>query len=272
MPITYENICEAAEYLRAELGSAKTAIVLGSGLGNFAEKLSGGKAVDYAKIPNFPISTVAGHAGKWWRGELCGKTVFMLQGRIHSYEGYGLDQVTMYVRIMKLLGVENLVLTNAAGCVNTNWNAGDLMLIDDFINLSGKNPLTGPNMDQFGVRFPDMSQAYNAALREKCSHAAEKNSISLRHGVYAWMNGPCYESPAEIRMIRVLGADAVGMSTVPETIVANHCGMKVLGISCLTNMAAGILPQPLSHKEVQEAANRVQDTFQQLLTEFVREL
>lgn len=272
MAVTFEQIKKAADFIESSLGTAKIGIVLGSGLGNYADSLSQGKYVNYADIPNFPTSTVPGHAGKWWAGSLSGKKVFMLQGRVHSYEGYSLDLVTMYVRVMKLLGVDTLILTNAAGCVNTSWNAGDLMLISDFINLSGKNSLTGPNMDEFGVRFPDMSRAYSRELREKCANAAEKCGISLRSGVYAWMNGPCYESPAEIRMARIVGADAVGMSTVPETIVANHCGISTLGISCLTNMAAGILPQPLSHEEVQSVANKVQDTFQQLLTEFVGEL
>lgn len=256
---------EAAEYLRAHVGQAEIGIVLGSGLGDYAETLENGQYVPYADIPHFPVSTAPGHAGRWWTGKLHGKRVCMLQGRFHAYEGYDMREITMYVRVMKLLGVKVLILTNAAGCVNTAWGPGNLMMISDFINFSGKNPLTGPNLPEFGPRFPDMSECFSKRLRALCRAQAERLGVTVREGVYMWFNGPCYETPAEIRMARVVGADAVGMSTVPETIVANHCGMEVLGISCLTNMAAGILDQKLSEEEVMETAARVKDTFRALL-------
>lgn len=264
--MTYiEKIKNAAEFIKAELGTAEIGIVLGSGLGDFVTSLEDSRYLDYNKIPGFPVSTVQGHAGRFWVGTLHGKRVFMMQGRFHGYEGYDLKDVTMYVRVMKLLGVESLIVTNAAGCVNLDWKSGDLMIISDYINFSGKNPLTGENLDEFGPRFPSMSSVYDSKLRELCHSEAEKLGITIREGVYMWMNGPCYETPAEIRMVRVLGADAVGMSTVPESIVAVHSGMRVLGISCLTNMAAGILDQPLSHKEVMETADRVKADFTKLL-------
>ena len=255
----------AADFLRDRVGTAEIGIVLGSGLGDYVDALENGRWVAYGDIPGFPVSTVPGHAGRWWAGTLHGKRVCMMQGRFHAYEGYGLDEVTMYVRVMKLLGVTTLILTNAAGCVNTAWQPGDLMLLTDCINFSGKNPLTGPNLDEFGPRFPDMSRAYDRELIALCQGEAEKLGMTVRQGVYMWFNGPCYETPAEIRMARILGADAVGMSTVPETIVARHCGMRVLGISCMTNMAAGILDQPLNHEEVMEVANRVRSGFRGLL-------
>ncbi len=259
------RIQTAAEKVRAALGEAELAIVLGSGLGSHVETLAEASSLPYAEIPGFPVSTAPGHAGRWWAGTLRGKRVYMLQGRFHYYEGYGLDEVTMYVRMMKLLGVKTLILTNAAGCVNTAWAPGDLMVVTDCINYSGKNPLIGPNLDAFGPRFPDMSEAYSRRLRALCAAEADKLGITLREGVYMWFSGPTYETPAEIRMARILGADAVGMSTVPETIVARHCGLEVLGISCLTNMAAGILDQPLNHREVEEVAGKAQTRFRALL-------
>ena len=255
----------AADFLRDRVGTAEIGIVLGSGLGDYVDALENGRWVAYGDMPGFPVSTVPGHAGRWWTGTLHGKRVCMMQGRFHAYEGYGLDEVTMYVRVMKLLGVTTLILTNAAGCVNTAWQPGDLMLLTDCINFSGKNPLTGPNLDEFGPRFPDMSRAYDRELIALCQGEAEKLGMTVRQGVYMWFNGPCFETPAEIRMARILGADAVGMSTVPETIVARHCGMRVRGISCMTNMAAGILDQPLNHEEVMEVANRVRLGFRGLL-------
>lgn len=268
--MTYiDKIKNAAEFIKAELGTAEIGIVLGSGLGEFVTSLEGSCYLDYNKIPGFPVSTVPGHAGRFWIGTLCGKRVFMMQGRFHAYEGYDLKDVTMYVRVMKLLGVQNLIVTNAAGCVNVDWQQGDLMILSDYINFSGKNPLTGANLDEFGPRFPSMSSVYDSKLRELCHTEAERLGIAVREGVYMWMNGPCYETPAEIRMIRGFGADAVGMSTVPESIVAVHSGMKVLGISCLTNMAAGILDQPLTHEEVMETADRVKADFTRLLESVV---
>ena len=266
------RIQAAAEKVRKQLGEADLAIVLGSGLGGHVDVLEDARSIPYAEIPGFPVSTAPGHEGRWWVGRSHGKRVYMLQGRFHFYEGYELDEVTMYVRMMKLLGVKALILTNASGCVNKAWQPGDLMLISDCINYSGRNPLIGPNDDIFGPRFPDMSEAYSRRLRTLCAAQAERLGINLREGVYMWFSGPSYETPAEIRMARILGADAVGMSTVPETIVARHCGIEVLGICCLTNMAAGILDQPLNHQEVVEIAGRVQSTFRALLDAVVEKL
>lgn len=260
-----EKIDAAAKAIEAACGRADIAVILGSGLGGYAEALEDAKFLDYKDIPGFPVSTAPGHAGRWCAGRLHGKRVYMMQGRFHCYEGYDLRDVTMPIRVMKRLGVQTLIVTNAAGGVNTGFAPGDLMLLTDFINLSGKNPLTGPNLDEFGPRFPDMSHAYDVRLMQLAQDVAAKLGIALQKGVYCWMNGPCYESPAEIRMARAIGGDAVGMSTVPETIVARHCGMDVLGLSCITNMAAGILNQPLSHQEVMETSEKVKDTFRALV-------
>lgn len=260
-----ERIDRAAAYIREALGEADLAVVLGSGLGDYAEALQDARMIPYADIPGFPPATVAGHAGEMWAGALHGKRVLMMKGRFHSYEGHSLADVVLPVRAMARMGVKDLILTNAAGAVNVDFAPGDLMLITDFINFSGKNPLTGPNVDELGPRFPDMSRAYDRRLRAIACEVARERGIALREGVYAWFNGPTYESPAEVRMARVLGADAVGMSTVPETIAAVHAGMRVLGVSCLTNMAAGILDAPLSHQEVVETGERVRGTFRSLL-------
>lgn len=262
----YLNTIEtAAKAIEAACGIAEVAVILGSGLGDYAEALENPTFLAYKDIPGFPVSTVAGHAGRWCAGTLHGKRVYMMQGRFHAYEGYDLQAVTLPIRVMSKLGVKTLIVTNAAGGVNTSYTPGDLMLINDFINLSGKNPLTGPNLDEFGARFPDMTFAYSKALRKLAVDVSEKLGIPLQQGVYCWLNGPTYETPSEIRMVRTLGADAVGMSTVPETIVARHCGMDVLGFSCITNMAAGILDQPLNHQEVMETGIRVKDTFRKLV-------
>lgn len=262
---TYEQYVAAANAIRAAVGEAEIGVILGSGLGDYVEALEDAHAIDYKDIPGFPVSTAPGHAGRWWCGTLHGKRVCMMQGRFHAYEGYDHSDVTMPVRVMKLLGVKTLIVTNAAGGVNLDFHAGDLMILSDCINFSGKNPLTGPNLDEFGPRFPDMTHCYDRDLIALCEQQAHKLGLHIQKGVYMLLNGPCYETPAEIRMVRVLGADAVGMSTVPETIVARHCGMRVLGVSCITNMAAGILDQPLCHEEVTEVANRVKNTFRALL-------
>jgi len=267
-----EKINTAARTIEDACGKADIAIILGSGLGDYVDALEDAKYLDYKDIPGFPISTVAGHAGRWWVGSLHGKRVYMMQGRFHAYEGYDLWAVTMPIRVMSKLGVKKLIVTNAAGGVNTEFKPGDLMLITDFINLSGKNPLTGPNLDEFGPRFPDMTYAYSVELKKLTAEVAKNLGISLQQGVYCWMNGPTYESPAEIRTARIVGGDAVGMSTVPETIVGRHCGMDVLGISCITNMAAGILDQPLNHQEVMETGLRVKDTFRTLVDGIVERL
>ena len=260
----------AADAIRNACGEAEIGVVLGSGLGDYAEALEDRKTISYADIPGFPVSTAPGHAGKWHTGTLHGKKVCMMQGRFHSYEGYDQWLVTMPIRVMKLLGVKAVIITNAAGGVNLDFSEGCLMMIEDFINFSGKNPLTGPNLDEFGPRFPDMTFALDRPLMELAKEVAREKNIPLQKGVYAWFNGPSYESPAEIRMARTMGADAVGMSTVPEIIVARHSGLRTLGLSCITNMAAGILDKALTEEEVLETGRRVKDTFRALLDEIIR--
>ena len=244
-------------------------LILGSGLGSIGDTIEDAEYYDYKDIPNFPTSTVEGHAGRLVIGKLSGKVVVAMQGRFHYYEGYSLEKVTFPVRIMKLLGVSKLIVTNAAGAVNKDFKPGDLMVITDHINLSGSNPLFGRNLDAFGVRFPDMSEAYNLELRNKVLQAGKDLGIELKEGVYVMLSGPTYETPAEIRMIRTLGGDAVGMSTVTEVIIANHSGIKTVGISCLTNMAAGILAQPLNHEEVIETSNKVKNDFINLMNKVI---
>ena len=262
-----QRINDAAQYIKARITEAPSiGLILGSGLGDFADGLENRVVIPFAEIPDFPQPTVEGHAGAFVIGSCQGKTVVALQGRIHYYEGHPQQVITIPVRVMALLGVKQIVLTNACGGVNLNFAPGDLMLISDHINYSGSNPLIGQNLDQFGPRFPDLSNVYTKELRTKIRKVAEENSIALRQGVYVMYSGPNYETPAEIRMFRMMGADAVGMSTVPEAIVAAHCGMDVVGISCITNMAAGVLPQKLNHQEVVETAALVHDKFQKLLT------
>jgi purine-nucleoside phosphorylase len=270
--MTYQDYVNVADTIRAAVGEAEIGVILGSGLGDYVEALEDAKYIDYKDIPGFPQSTAPGHAGRWWTGTLHGKRVCMMQGRFHSYEGYDLQTVTMPIRVMSKLGVKTLIVTNAAGGVNTSYYPGDLMMIDDFINLSGKNPLTGPNLDEFGPRFPDMTYAYSPALKKLAFEVAEKLNIKLQKGIYCWMNGPTYETPAEIRMARVLGADAVGMSTVPETIVGRHCGMDVLAFSLITNMAAGVTGDKLTDEEVIEIGNRQGHILRALVAEIVAQL
>lgn len=260
-----KRIEAAAQKVTQTLGTAEIGVILGSGLGDYAQALEGAARLPYGEIPGFPVSTVAGHAGMLLCGALHGKRVMMMQGRFHYYEGYSMKDVTLPVRVMQRAGVKTLIVTNACGGINLDFKPGDLMVIADMFSLTGQNPLIGPNLDAFGPRFPDMSCAFDRELRALAHASAKAQGFALREGVYAQMTGPCYETPAEIRMLRTLGADAVGMSTVPEVIVARHGGMRVLGISCITNMAAGILDQPLSHAEVTETANRVKDRFTALL-------
>lgn len=262
----YDDYLMAAQAIREAVGEAEIGVILGSGLGEYVQALEDAKSIEYKDIPGFPQSTAPGHAGRWWTGTLHGKRVCMMQGRFHAYEGYDQQQVTMPVRVMKLLGVHTLIVTNAAGGVNLSFEAGTLMIQTDFINFSGKNPLTGPNIAEFGPRFPDMTHVYDRELVALCEEQAQKLGLrNVRKGVYMLLNGPCYETPAEIRMARVLGADAVGMSTVPECIVARHCGMRVLGVSCITNMAAGVEDKLLSEQEVIDMAGRTQNSFRALL-------
>jgi len=245
----------------------ETAVVLGSGLGGFADSLCDAAAIPYADIPHFPRSTAPGHKGRLVAGAASpgGKKALCLQGRFHLYEGYSMREVTWYIRVLKELGVSRLILTNASGGMNPDWNVGDLMLILDHINYMGQNPLTGPNLDEYGPRFPDMTRVYDPEMRAIVRKAASALPLGLREGVYVAFGGPSYETPAEIRMFRSLGADAVGMSTVPEAIAANHCGIKVCGISCITNFAAGILDQPLTEAEVIETAGRTGPVFAKLI-------
>lgn len=247
----------------------ETALVLGSGLGGFAQRIDVKAQVSYADIPGFPVSTVAGHAGKFLFGRAGGKAVVAMQGRVHYYEGYPMEDVVAPVRLMGLLGAKSILLTNAAGGIAMSFSPGDLMLIDDHISLFVPNPLRGENPGELGPRFPDMSAVYDPGLREAALAAAESVGVPLQRGVYAQCSGPSYETPAEIRLLRSLGAGAVGMSTVCEAIAARHMGLKVCGISCITNMAAGILPQPLSHEEVQATAAQVEDNFQRLVLEYL---
>lgn len=260
-----ERIERAADKVRAACGNAQIGVILGSGLGEYAQRLRDAVRLPYGDIPGFPRSTVAGHAGMWCCGTLHGKRVAMMQGRFHGYEGYSLRDVTLPVRVMQALGIGTLIVTNACGGINLSFKPGDLMLIADVLSMTGQNPLTGPNLDAFGPRFPDMSCALDQGLRQIARDCARELGFSLQEGVYAQMPGPSYETPAEIRMLRTLGADAVGMSTVPEIIVARHGGMRTLGISCVTNMAAGILDQPLCHEEVTQTAERVKERFAALL-------
>ncbi|MGE7601361.1 purine-nucleoside phosphorylase [Peribacillus sp. NPDC097675] len=269
----FDKIETAAEFIKGKIdGTPDIGLILGSGLGVLADEIENPIIIPYQDIPEFPVSTVEGHAGQLIIGNLSGKKVVAMQGRFHFYEGYSMGKVTFPVRVMKLLGVEQLIVTNAAGSVNESYAPGDLMIITDHINLMGDNPLIGANEERFGPRFPDMSEAYNKELREKAKTIASTLGLDVKEGVYIGNTGPTYETPAEVRMARVLGGDAVGMSTVPEVIVARHCGMKVLGISCLTNMAAGILDQPLSHLEVIETTEKVKSGFLEFVKSIVEDL
>ena len=266
----YDQVQGTATFLRARWERVPdVAVVLGSGLGAFAEGLQDAIVLPYGEIPNWPESRVVGHRGQLSMGGASGKFVAALSGRVHYYEGFDLRTVTFPVRVLAALGIKVLVLTNAAGGINTRFAAGDLMAIDDHINLMGNNPLIGPNDDRFGVRFPDMSAVYSPRLRRLADQAAAALRLTLQHGIYAGCHGPSYETPTEIRYLRLIGADAVGMSTVPEAIVARHMNMEVFGISCITNLAAGVLPEPLNHDEVLATAQRVRGTFISLLNAII---
>ena len=249
---TYEQYRESAEALRARLGgfAPKVLLILGSGLGALGDEVEDPVVVPYAEVPHMKRSTAPDHKGQFVFGRLSGKDVAVMQGRLHTYEGCSFADVSYPVRVLRLLGAETLIVTNAAGAVNREFDVGDIMLITDHIKLFGVSPLCGPNLDEFGPRFPDMSHVYTPALREAARKAAENLDIRLREGGYMYFPGPQYETPAEVRAARILGADAVGMSTVPEAITAAHCGMRVLGFTLCTNMAAGVLDQPLSGEEV----------------------
>ena len=266
----YERAEKAARMIRARANAeVSVAIVLGSGLGAFADDLTHAVAIPYEEIPGFARSTVEGHAGKLVIGKAGDMAVAVMQGRFHFYEGYSLEDVTFPIRVLKLLGVRTLVLTNAAGALNVEFVPGSLMVISDHINLLGANPLTGPNDDRFGPRFPDLTLVYAAELQNMVIEEAHAMGMEMRRGIYAALSGPSYETPAEIHMVRTLGADAVGMSTVPEAIVARHMDMRVIGISCITNLAAGVSNRPIDHKQVMAIGDRVRGEFTELLRRVV---
>ncbi|MEZ5283431.1 MAG: purine-nucleoside phosphorylase [Vicinamibacterales bacterium] len=262
----FDHAVEAAEFLRGRgFVGPEVAVVLGSGLGDFADGLQDAFEVAYGDIPHWPASRVIGHAGRLVGGTVAGRRVMAMSGRVHVYEGHPLSTVTFGMRVAGRLGVPRVILTNAAGGINTSFSRGALMVIDDHINLMGSNPLIGANDERFGPRFPDMSEVYSRRLRELAFETAADAGIPVERGVYVAVHGPSYETPSEIRAFRTLGADAVGMSTAPEAIVARHMGIEVLGLSCITNMAAGVLPEPLDHDEVMETARRVKYQFIALL-------
>jgi purine-nucleoside phosphorylase len=266
----YERAEHAARVIRARTKlEPRIAIVLGSGLGSFADDFDEAVNIPYEEIPGFMRSTAQGHAGRLVIGKVDTVPVVAMQGRVHYYEGYALEEVTFPIRTFKLLGVKTLILTNASGGINVGLNQGTLMVISDHLNLMGDNPLRGPNEERFGPRFPDMTSVYDHELQAIVVEEAKEISADVRRGVYGALAGPSYETPAEIHLLRSLGADAVGMSTVPEAIVARHMSMEVLGISCITNMAAGISDEPINHEEVMATGDRVRDTFAQLLRRVV---
>jgi len=266
----YDKVEKCFEILRSKTDfSPKVGIILGSGLGDFANQIQVEVEVPYNEIEGFPVSTVAGHAGKFIFGYLGDVPIMCMKGRVHYYEGYAMTDVVLPIRLMYLMGVRNLLLTNAAGGIGEGFKAGDLMMITDQIACFVPNPLIGPNDEKYGARFPDMSEIYNRDLQAVIRNAAAKHNVPIKEGIYVQLTGPSYESPAEIRMLKALGAGAVGMSTTVEAIVANHLGMKICGISCISNLAAGLSETPLSHKEVQEAADKVAPLFQKLVKEIV---
>lgn len=270
---TYEQVEAAAAAIRRRAPEPPAvAIVLGSGLGDFTDALTESVAIPYGDVPHWPMAHVVGHANRLVIGRLAGRRVAALAGRVHLYEGHDASAAAFATRVMGRLGARTLILTNAAGGVNTALSPGALMIIDDHINLMGVNPLVGGNDDRFGPRFPDMSEVYSARLRGIADAAAAARGVPVAHGIYAACVGPSYETPAEIRFLRTIGADAVGMSTVPEAVAARHMGLEVLGLSCITNMAAGVLPRPLDHQEVLETAQRVRAPFTALLEGIVERL
>jgi purine-nucleoside phosphorylase len=257
-----EMIQQAVAYIRENIADVPDiGVILGSGLGDYADAFSQPVIIPYAEIPHFPQATVSGHKGRLVLQQFDGFTVVVMQGRFHYYEGYSLNQVTFPIRVLRTLGIRRLIVTNAAGGINPDFAAGDLMLITDHLNLMGVNPLRGPHFEEYGPRFPDMTEAYNKEDSQVIEVVARTLGISLKKGVYVGLSGPSYETPAEIRMLKLLGADAVGMSTVPEVIIANQMGIRVSGISCISNLAAGISPVKLTHQEVMETTDRVKQSF-----------
>lgn len=269
----YEYFKKSADYILSKIDyKVDLALILGTALGTLAEEIENPIIIDYKDIPNFLISTVDSHAGKLIIGELHGKKVVCMSGRFHYYEGYDFEQLVIPIRVFNLLGVENVILTNAAGAVNTSFSPGDIMIIKDHIKLMGASPLRGKNVEEFGPRFCDMSKVYDKKLASIAKECAKKVDISIKEGIYFFCPGPQFETPAEIRAIRILGGDAVGMSTVTEVITAAHCGMKVLGLSLMTNMGAGVLDQPITTDEVDDIAMKTAKKFKALIKEIIQEI
>jgi purine-nucleoside phosphorylase len=271
MPMT--KIIEASQYIQSRISAKpKVGIVLGSGLGIYVDQIENKTIIPYQDIPHFKRTSVEGHEGRLIFGEVHGVTVAALQGRLHAYEGYAMEDIVLPVRALAALGIELLFITNASGGINENFHPGDLVTISDHINLTGRNALVGPNISELGPRFPDMSNAYDLELNQLMTQVAQNHHVDLKSGVYCSVLGPTYETPAEIRMIRVIGGDMVGMSTVPEVIAANHLGLKVAGVACITNYAAGIKPEKLSHADVKKVAEKAMVGFATILTETIGEL
>ena len=269
----YQKILDAKQFISSKIKiQPKIGVILGSGLGNLVDEMTDVTNIKFEDIPHFKQTKAKGHQGILTVGYLNGVGVVALKGRYHYYEGHNLDEVVFPIRVMKVLGVNKLIITNSCGAVNTRFKPGELMLITDHLNLTANNPLIGDNIDELGPRFPDASEIYTKALRNVALRAAKNLNIKLNQGVYAWWTGPSYETPAEIRMIRILGADAIGMSTVPESLAASHMNMQVLGISCLTNMASGILDQRLSHQEVLDVASHVNKSFSKLIMNIISKI
>jgi len=271
---SYEQYQESANFIKNKLGKfePKIAIILGSGLGVLSDEFNEKIVIKYNEIPNFPISTVEGHAGELIIGILNGVEVIAMNGRFHYYEGYDLKETTFPIRVFKLLGIEKLILTNASGGINTNFEAGDFMVINDYLSFFAESVLRGKNLKEFGERFTDMSETFDKTLSAKLKDVIKKHIGRVQEGVYAYMKGPTFETPAEIRALRIMGADAVGMSTVPEVIIAHHCGIKNVAVSCITNMAAGILEEKLSHDDVKNTAEKVKIVFKQVVKEFIEKI
>ena len=270
---SYDYFEKSADYILSKIGfKPEIALILGSSLGTLAEEIESPVVIDYKDIPNFLVTTVASHAGRLILGELSGKKIVCMSGRFHYYEGYDFEQLVAPIRVFHLLGVKSVILTNAAGAVNTSYRPGEIMIIKDHIKFMGDSPVRGKNIEEFGPRFFDMSSAYDLEYRELAKRQADKLGMKINEGIYFYCTGPQFETPAEINAIRVLGGDAVGMSTVTETITAAHCGMKVLGLSLMSNMAAGVLDQPITTEEVRETARKSQNEFKALLREIIREM
>ena len=267
----YEKYKESADYIKEKIGdlNPKIAIILGSGLGVLKEEFEEKIVIKYNEIPNFPVSTVEGHAGELIIGKLNGKEIIAMNGRFHYYEGYDLKETTFPERVFKLIGIEKLIITNAAGGVNKEYIAGDFMVINDYLSFFAESVLRGKNLEEFGDRFPDMSETFDKDLTKKLKEVINKYTGRAQEGVYAYMKGPTFETPAEIRALRILGADAVGMSTVPEAVIAHHCGIKCVGVSCITNMAAGVLDEKLSYDDVKQTAEKVKTKFKEIIKEYI---